>query len=90
MSTRRDAVLLALLRAGVTPLLKAYANQLDATVDLKFPGCGEEPQTQGHWLQRCPNAVVVRQQLFGESSPSLSVLTTNLGSVLAHARTTLL
>ncbi len=35
-STRRDAVLLARLRAGHTPLLKAYANQLNP----KCPTCG--------------------------------------------------
>ncbi len=90
VSTRRDAVLLVHLRAGHTPLLKAYANQLDTTVDPKCPSCGEEPQTVEHWLQRCPNAVALRQQLFGEPSPSLSVLTTNPGIVLALARKTLL
>ncbi len=86
----RDAVLLARQRAGHTPLLKAYANQLDATVDPKCPSCGEEPQTVAHWLQRCPAAVALRQQLFGEPSPPLSVLTTKPGSVLALARKTLL
>ncbi len=90
VSTRRDAVLLTRLRAGHTPLFKAYGNQLDTTVDPKCPSCGEEPQTVERWLQRCPNAVAVRQQLFGEPPPSLSVLTTNPGSVLALARKTLL
>ncbi len=32
-STRLNAVLLARLRVGHTPLLKAYINQLDTTVD---------------------------------------------------------
>ncbi len=44
-SNRADTVLLARLRAGHTPLLKAYANQLDTAVDPKCPSCGEEPQT---------------------------------------------
>ncbi len=52
VSSRRDAVLLARRRAGHTPLLKAYANQIDTTVDPKCPSCGEEPQTVEHWLQR--------------------------------------
>ncbi len=90
VSTRRDAVLLARLRAGHTPFLKAYANQLDTTVDPKCPSCGEEPQTVESLLQRCPNAVELRQQLFGVPSPPLSVLTTNPVSVLALARKTLL
>ncbi len=88
-TTRRDAVLLAHLRAGHTPLLKAYANQLNMTVEPKCPSCGEEPQTVEHWLQRCPNAVALRQQLFGELSPPLSVLSLSPGSVLALDRKTL-
>ncbi len=56
----------------------------------KRPSCGEEPQTVEHWLQRSPNAVALRPQLFGEPSPPLSVLTTNPGSVLTLARKTLL
>ncbi len=67
-----------------------YANQLDMTVNPKCPSCGEEQQTVEHWLQRCPNALALRQQLFGEPSLPLSVLTTNPGSVLALAKKTLL
>ncbi len=79
---RHDTVLPARLQVGHTPLLKAYANQLDTAADPKCPSCGEEPQTVEHWLQRCPNAVALRQKLFGEPSPPLSLLTTNPGSVL--------
>ncbi len=82
-STQRDSVLLARLRAGHTP------NQLGTTVDPKFSSCGEEPQTVEHWLRWCPNAVALGQHLFGEPSTPLFVLTTNSGSVQAHARKTL-
>ncbi len=37
VSMWRDAVLLARLGVGHTPLLKAYANQFDTTVDPKCP-----------------------------------------------------
>ncbi len=47
-STWRKAVLLARLRPGHTPLLKAYANQIATVVDPKCPSCGEEPQTVEH------------------------------------------
>ncbi len=60
VSTRRDG-LLTHLRAGHTPILKAYANELDTTVDPKCPSCGEESQTVEHWLQSCPNAVALIQ-----------------------------
>ncbi len=51
-SNRVDAVLLARLRAGHTPLLKAYANLLDPYADPLCPLCKEEPQTIKHWLRR--------------------------------------
>ncbi len=72
------------------PLLKGNASQLNTAVNPKCPICGEEPQNVEYWLQRCPNTVPLRQQLFGEPSPPLSVLTTNPVSVLALARKTLL
>ncbi len=49
-SNRADAVLLARLRAGRTPLVKAYANLLDPSVDPMCPLCKEEPQTIEPWL----------------------------------------
>ncbi len=59
-SARHDATLLARLRAGHTPHLKAYANQLETTVDSKCPSCGEEPETVDNWLQQFPNTVELR------------------------------
>ncbi len=47
-SNRADAVLQASLRAGHTPLLKAYAHLLDPAADLTCPLCKEEPQTLEH------------------------------------------
>ncbi len=48
--------------------------------------CREEPQTVENWLQRCPNAVAPRQQLFGEQSPPLSVPTSKPGSIRVLAK----
>ncbi len=73
-----------------TPLFKAYANHLHATVDPTCPSCGDEQQIVEHWLQRCSNAEALRQQLFGKQFPPLCVLTTNPGSVLALVRKTFL
>ncbi len=42
-SNRADASLLARLRAGHTPLLKAYANLLDPSADPLCPLCKEKP-----------------------------------------------
>ncbi len=48
-SNGADAVLLARLRAGHTPLLKAYANLLDPSADPLCPLCKEEPHRIEHW-----------------------------------------
>ncbi len=43
-----------------------------------------------HWLQRCPNTVLMRQQLFGKSSKPFSVVTTFPDSLLTLQRITFL
>ncbi len=69
-SNRADAVPLARLRAGHTPLLKAYAHLLDPAADPTCPLCKKEPQTLEHWLQRCPNLDVLRQHTLKSPSPN--------------------
>ncbi len=88
-SSRADAVLLARLRAGHTPLLKAYANLLDPSADPLCPLCKEEPKTIEHWLRRCLGLDATRQNIFRSPSPLLKVLTTDPARVLALARVTL-
>ncbi len=85
-SNRANAVLLARLRAGHTPLLKAYANLLDPSTNPLCPLCKEEPQTIEHWLRRCPRLDATKQNIFGNPSPPLKVLTTDPERVLALAR----
>ncbi len=87
-SIRADAVLLARLRAGHKPLLKAYANLLDPFADPLCPLCKEESKTIEHWLLRCPRLDATRQNIFGSPSPPLKVLTTDPERVLALARVT--
>ncbi len=84
-SNRADAVLLARLRAGHTPLLKAYANLLNPLCSL----CKEEPETIEHWLRRCPRLDATRQNIFGSPSPPLKILTTDPGRAFVLARVTL-
>ncbi len=88
-TNRADAVLLARLRAGHIPLLKAYTNLLDPSADPLCPLCKEEPQIIEHWLRRCPELDATRQNIFGSPSPHLKVPTTNPERVLALARVTL-
>ncbi len=88
-SNRADAVLLARLRAGHTPLLKAYDNLLDLSADPLCPLCKEEPQTIEHWLRRCPRLDSSLQNIFGSPSPPPKDLSTDPEKVLALARVTL-
>ncbi len=75
---------------GPLHLFCHLSQSADMTVDPNCPCCEEEPQIVEHWPQRCPKAVELRQQLFGEPPPPSSILTTNPSSVLALARKTLL
>ncbi len=87
-SNRADVVILARLRLGYMPLLKAYANLLCPAADSTCSLFKEKSQTVEHWLQRCPSLDVLRQHTFGSPSPPLGVLTTDPEKVLALARAT--
>ncbi len=87
-SNQADAVLLAHLRSGHTPLFKGYAHLLDPAADPKCPPYKEDPQTLEHWLQRFLNLDVLRQRKFDSHSPPLGVLTTDPEKVLPLARAT--
>ncbi len=78
-----NAVLLALLRSGHTPLLKAYAHLLDPADDPTCPLCKEESQTLEHWLQRCQTLDVLRKHTFGSPSPPFGVRTADPEKLLA-------
>ncbi len=88
-SNRVDAVLLARLRAGHTPLLEAYANLLGPSAGPLCTLCKEEPPMIENWLRRSPRLEATRQNTFGSPSPPLKVLTTDPERVLALARVTL-
>ncbi len=87
-SNRADAVLLARLQAGHTPLLKAHANLLDPSADPLCPICKEEPQTIEHWLRRCPRLDATRQNIFGSPFHPSKLLITDPERVLDLARVT--
>ncbi len=85
-SNRADTVLLARLRADHTPLPNAYI--LDPSTDPLCPLCKEEPQTIEHYLRRWARLGATRQNIFGNPSPPLKVLTTDRERVVALPRVT--
>ncbi len=84
-SNRVDAILLARLRSGYTPIVRVYAHLLDPAADPTCPLCKEEPQTLEHWLQRCQNLDALRQCTISSPSPPLGVITIDPEKVLALA-----
>ncbi len=60
-TNRAVAVLPARIRAGHTPLLKAYANLVGPSADTLYPLFNGEPQIIEHWLRRCTRLDATRQ-----------------------------
>ncbi len=66
---------LARLRAGHTPLLKAYTKLPDPSANPLCPFCkGGGQQTIKNLQERCPRLDVTRQTIVGSPSPPLKVL----------------
>ena len=84
--TRKEAVLLAQLRSGHCRRLAAYRSVVVDGSSPTCPRCGEAPEDLEHWLQRCPATAEDRRNVFGVTSPPLSVLYQDPVAALAHAR----
>ncbi len=65
VSNPADAIHLARIRGGHTPLLKAYANLLESSADPLCRLYKEEAQTIEPWLLICPRLDATRQHNFG-------------------------
>ena len=89
LKSRKEAVLMAQLRAGHCPLLAAYKNLLDPTKDPMCPACQEDCQTVEHWLLECPGTLSSRHNIFGTTNLDLEVLSERPGDVVELARRTL-
>ena len=89
ITKRADEVLLARLRAGHHPSLRAYLHRLDPDVDPTCPSCNKDQHTLQHWTISCPAGERIRQQMFGYHRERLEWLATHLKTVVAYARKTL-
>jgi ribonuclease HI len=88
-TSREEEVLVAQLRSGHCPRLRAYRKLVDPTADPLCQRCQEEEETVEHWLQRCPALVTKRLDEFGTTDPPLSVLATAPRAVALLARRTI-
>ena len=87
--SRDDQSLLAKLRAGHHPALKAYKARIDRVTDPTCPLCEEEDQDMEHWFTRCPGTELKRWLLFGDDSGKLECLTKHPIKAVTLARQTL-
>ena len=85
---RKDATLLAHLRAGHCRQLKAYENLMDPTTDPTCPLCQQEPQTLEHWLS-CQGTERQRMEIFGTTEPRLELLSEEPAGAVTLAKGTL-
>ena len=90
ITCRKDAALVAQLRAGHCRHLAAYNHRIDNTKSPTCSKCGEEDETVIHWLLKCPATIMKRISIFGNSILSLGTLTEHPEKVLTFARATLL
>ena len=89
LKSRSDQVLLARLRSGHHPGLRAYMHRLDPQIDEQCYICGEGQMTLDHWLICCPGISAERVALFGTHRGRLEWLCEEPLNVVALARRTL-
>ena len=87
-ASRKQAVTLAKLRSGHHVGLQACKAIIKKT-DPTCPSCREEPETLAHWLQDCPATAVMRNTIFGDPSPPLSIINTDPGGVMKYVGKTI-
>ena len=60
LKSRKEAVIIAQLRAGHSTLLAAYSHLLNTNTDPIFDLCKGDDQTLEHWLLECPGTLAHR------------------------------
>ena len=89
LKSRSDQVLLARLRSGHHPGLRAYMHRLDPQIDEHCYICGEGQMNLEHWLICCPGISAERVALFGTHRGRLEWLCEEPLNVVTLARRTL-
>ena len=85
-STRKEAVILAQLRSGHSPVLQSYLHRIGVAQTPMCPRCNEAEEDLKHFLQDCPATLGLRILEFGSGRPPLSVLTEDCGTVASYLR----
>ena len=89
INCRKDAVLLARLRSGHHPGLRAWVHRVDPQVEPTCYICGDPYMDLYHWLCICPGVSAERMAKVGSHTGKLDWLTTEPAASVTLARATL-
>jgi ribonuclease HI len=90
ITTRKDQIDIARLRARTHPALQAYQKKLDASADATCPRCGTGEEDLEHWLIDCTAMSSRRMKMFGNSVLGSDILTLMPGKSLELAGASIL
>ncbi len=75
VTTRKEQVDIARLRARTHPSLRAYQKKLDPLADATCPRCGHGDEDLEHWLIECPAMSSMKMKTFGNCVLGSNILT---------------
>ena len=85
--TRSEAVAVARLRTGHSPILRAYRHFIRVESDPNCPACDDGvPETSEHLLTECPATAGLRRRIFGRDDPTLSEVFADASAVVEYLR----
>ena len=90
VTTRKDQIDIARLRARTHPALQAYQKKIDAQADATCPRCGLDEEDLEHWLIDCPAMSFRKMKLFGTHALESNCLTLMPGKSLELAGASIL
>jgi len=90
VTTRKDQIDIARLRARTHPALQAYQKKIDAQADATCPRCGLGEEDLEHWLIDCPAMSAKKMELFGNHALESNILTLKPGKSLELAGVSIL
>ena len=90
VTTRKDQMDIARLRARTHPALQAYQKKLDASTDATCPRCGLGEEDLEHWLIDCTAMSARKMRIFGYTTLESDILTAMPGKSLELAGASIL
>ncbi len=90
VSTQKEQIDIARLRARTHPSLRAYQKKLNPLADATCPRCGHGDEDLEHWLFECPAMSSMKMKTFGNCVLESNILTLMPGKSLELAGASIL